>query len=369
MPNFKDYRPQFPSELRARLAALQFKAALLRLCLKANFNPSQPRVPAGNAEGGQWTANTGGARTSLRPEAAVRVVRDPSGEKPWRTYAERRRSDGSLASTTVYNRNGSVIVSERTNADTERNVVTLGDGSRFTFENNDDTQRIYDAAGKLVSETLWASEGPIAQPIVQQALFDSRKPKKGPFSSPAEVVRDAAIELYNWWLNSRDPGEEVIFSFRADKLVPVPGEPPLWTSKLTREEVEDACPRFPLVQNITNQVAKSLNPVLFKNKGAYGTAVHMGVKASIDALRDSNLMTEVSIFKSDIDISRYALKGTVRIDILEKREDNFVCVYDLKTGFYPMPTKRFLEIYQNVIARYPKVTGVIIVEVRPALRP
>lgn len=139
--------------------------------------------------------------------------------------------------------------------------------------------------------------------------------------------------------------------------------------KLTREEVEEACPRFPFVQNITNQVAASLNPVLFKNRGAYGTAIHMGVKSNIDGIKDANLSTEVSIYKSDIDVSRYALKGTVRIDILEKREDNFVCVYDLKTGSYPMPTKRFLEIYQNVIARCPNMTGVIIVEVRPALRP
>jgi hypothetical protein len=42
---------------RAELAALRFQRAGLRLvlALKRNFNPSQPRVPAGRPAGGQWT--------------------------------------------------------------------------------------------------------------------------------------------------------------------------------------------------------------------------------------------------------------------------------------------------------------------------
>lgn len=39
-------------------AALRFKAALNAhddMLRKANFNPGQPRVPAGNPDGGQWT--------------------------------------------------------------------------------------------------------------------------------------------------------------------------------------------------------------------------------------------------------------------------------------------------------------------------
>ena len=305
------------NRVRLWLAALKLRKDLLHLKLKANFNPNQARVPAGNPDGGRWTDD--GRRTANSTgETGVtqRVVRDRSGDKPWRAYVEQRRVDGSLISTTVYNRDGSVIVSERPNAATERNTVTLRDGARFIFENSGDAQRIYDAAGNLISSAVWTPGGPLAQPIVQQALFDSRKPK-GPFSTPAEMALDAAIELYNWWQSTQESDEETVFSFRADKLVPVPGEPPLWTSKLTREEVEEACPRFPFVQNITNQVAKSLNPVSFKNRGAYGTAIHMGVKEKIDEIRDPNFLTEVSIFKADIDASRYALKGTIRIDIRE----------------------------------------------------
>jgi hypothetical protein len=45
-------------ELRCELAALRFRLALKRLfdhCAKANFDPSQPRVPRGHPDGGQWT--------------------------------------------------------------------------------------------------------------------------------------------------------------------------------------------------------------------------------------------------------------------------------------------------------------------------
>jgi hypothetical protein len=42
--------------LRCELAALRFRLALKKLferCAKANFDPNQPRVPAGHPDGGQ----------------------------------------------------------------------------------------------------------------------------------------------------------------------------------------------------------------------------------------------------------------------------------------------------------------------------
>lgn len=36
------------------------------LLLKANFNPSQPRVPAGSADGGRWTDGSGGGNSGGR---------------------------------------------------------------------------------------------------------------------------------------------------------------------------------------------------------------------------------------------------------------------------------------------------------------
>ncbi len=53
-----------------RLAALDFDAKMLRfrLALKANFDPNQPRVPAGRPDGGQWTRVEGYVRDTIVEE-------------------------------------------------------------------------------------------------------------------------------------------------------------------------------------------------------------------------------------------------------------------------------------------------------------
>jgi hypothetical protein len=46
-----------PAVLRWRLAGswLSLKLLRLRFAVKDGFNPNQPRVPAGQADGGRWT--------------------------------------------------------------------------------------------------------------------------------------------------------------------------------------------------------------------------------------------------------------------------------------------------------------------------
>ena len=43
---------------------VEAKHAQLVLAFKAGFNPNQPRVPAGNPDGGQWSASGGGGSNS-----------------------------------------------------------------------------------------------------------------------------------------------------------------------------------------------------------------------------------------------------------------------------------------------------------------
>ncbi|ARQ00939.1 hypothetical protein [Pseudorhodoplanes sinuspersici] len=60
--------------LKWHVAASRFQVALRRhaLALKAGFNPDQPRVPADNANGGQWTSGgAGGGGVSVRFPLAV----------------------------------------------------------------------------------------------------------------------------------------------------------------------------------------------------------------------------------------------------------------------------------------------------------
>lgn len=93
---------------------------------------------------------------------------------------------------------------------------------------------------------------------------------------------------------------------------------------------------------------------------------NIGVKRLVDGLQDPDLLTEFSIYKEDVDASRYGLKGSKRIDILERRSDGTICIYDLKTGKYRLTTRRILEIYLNVKAKFGDKGRVILIEVRPA---
>jgi len=70
--------------IKLTLAGLNFELALLRraLRLKANFDPDQPRVPAGNPDGGQWT-DAGGTSGSTDVSGAKRKLKDsPTGSSP-----------------------------------------------------------------------------------------------------------------------------------------------------------------------------------------------------------------------------------------------------------------------------------------------
>jgi hypothetical protein len=61
---------------KCKLAAARFESAFLRygeMLRKAGFNPNQPRVPAGNPDGGQWTSE-GGDTTRARLADAGRTL-------------------------------------------------------------------------------------------------------------------------------------------------------------------------------------------------------------------------------------------------------------------------------------------------------
>jgi hypothetical protein len=120
-------------------AGLRLKAALFRLRSKANFDPNQPRVPAGNPDGGQWTESIGAGGRSSHPlgeNSPNRVVRDRTGNEPWSSYVSHYRSGGSTASRIVANRSGSTIIASYPSPDIEHDLITLPDGRRLTFEND-----------------------------------------------------------------------------------------------------------------------------------------------------------------------------------------------------------------------------------------
>ena len=135
------------------------------------YDPTQPRVPSGHGDGGQWTKTPGGGAPAIaRREALV----DHSKQESWGSYVDGYRPDGSLAEQRVFNRDGSRIVSEFKPPDgpgdwDERHTVVLSDGTKFTFENSGDVQRILDGEGRAISATEWTEDGPRPVPIGQLA--------------------------------------------------------------------------------------------------------------------------------------------------------------------------------------------------------
>ncbi|MGH6770082.1 MAG: hypothetical protein ACRECO_13790 [Xanthobacteraceae bacterium] len=92
--------PLDDSEVRRLLAEIKLDLLRLQCWRKANFNPNQPRLPAGNPDGGQWTSE-GGSGQGDRRINDPRVISDttPSnGVKPGTRFAARegrRRPPGS----------------------------------------------------------------------------------------------------------------------------------------------------------------------------------------------------------------------------------------------------------------------------------
>lgn len=65
------------------IASLRVELAMLRLAAgKANFNPNQPRVPAGNPDGGQWTTEGSAGRNDPR------VISDATPDDEWKPGAQ-----------------------------------------------------------------------------------------------------------------------------------------------------------------------------------------------------------------------------------------------------------------------------------------
>lgn len=135
---------------------------------------------------------------------------------------------------------------------------------------------------------------------------------------------------------------------------------------LTQEDVDKICQRLQQVQIITdssNNAAKSLRGSMSPTQ--YGTLVHTLVKRQIDAMGDPNFRAEVSHVKGIEDAQDYGTKGSVRVDVLERRDQSTVCVYDIKTGRSGLSLTRFAEIARTVFSAYGPVQRIIITEVRP----
>lgn len=375
------------ARLREALAAAAVRRAMNHLNEKAGFDPSQPRVPAGNSDGGQWTSGGGSTSGGTRPaersrsresrrresQRAVRsrTFRDHSGQEPWKSRTEHYGRDGSVASRTVENRDGSKIESStgsrRAGKTSQRSTVKLPNGKSFTFETQDETQRVFDDKGRLLSQTVWTPNGPQSSALLRPAAATLQQTEK---------VMEAGRSLYNWLSSQNSYEQRACFAFTSreygstrspEELVPYVG-------MLHREQVEAACRRLGQVEAITSRALKAALSERSKWQAAQlGTRVHWLIatevngsvprKGGINVLSNPNFRAEISFLKTKEET--YGKPGSIRIDILENAGNNTVCVYDIKTGRSGLLPGRSLEIANAVRTHYGPANRIIVTEIRP----
>lgn len=122
------------SEIRLRLALLTTEAKLLRVRhLMRKYDPNQPRVPAGQGDGGQWSPSGGGSGSPTQTQ-------------------ERTLLDGGEVLT--------VRIRSGRDADDEQHRVITPDGDSRLFENSGDVQTIRDGeSGEVLSRGTFAGSG------------------------------------------------------------------------------------------------------------------------------------------------------------------------------------------------------------------
>jgi hypothetical protein len=207
----------------------------------------------------------------------------------------------------------------------------------------------------------WTRENYSHYPSAQPVQYDPR--------STAVSTAIAAIFVLFAWLslrNGRDRQSIIVFKAR-DYHRDGPYDFDVEDVRLlTKEEVDKVCRRLQQVQSLTDDAANQ-NSVLrsLLTPTQYGTLVHFAIKRQIDEMHDPDFRAEVSHLKGVEDAQGYGTKGTVRVDVLERRDRETVCVYDIKTGRSGLSVPRFGEIASSVFSAYGPVKRIIITEVRP----
>lgn len=375
--------------LRRQLVALKAQTRLLRRDLRRKYNPDQPRVPAGNSDGGQWTSGSGGegappdwlgvldgilSSASAMVSIPGEVVADVDGTETWAFYQDSTRPDGSLAERAVVNRDGSTIHSEfaepgKASDWDERHTVTLTEGEKTTFETADRTQTIRTGGpdGEVVSRTTWTERGPEPEATVQLA----REPRQ-----KGNPVAAAGTLLFSW-LAARDEvdGKRTVMGFMPRDYRPneSASEPQLnFVQRISREEAERVCRRMPEVQEFADRAARAAGPVnQFPSMQTYGTDVHVRFKRFIDDLHNPWFRAERSFLKEGADPTdpqeiAYGYPGSVRTDAYEYNpSDGTLCVYDLKAGKRGVSIKRSDILATAAYLGMRNIRRVIMLEVRP----
>jgi hypothetical protein len=334
---------KLPSEFANEIARLMRDPDALR-GRHGHYDPNQPRVPAGNPKGGQWTdkGSGGGAQTSeeINKEIA-RLMRDPDALR--------------------HERAGMPVFGRRAPAGHPEDETWPDTGSIDTTT----------AFGGREQPQLARFPLPDTSPI-RPPVLPGPPPIRPPVLPGAPIV--TLLALFAALSAENSPEQRAIFEFNAKRFRRDPhgALDRANVDVLNREQVENECKKLDEVQRRTDKAVDNVNnrntsTGVYMSPSQFGTAVHKSLKDQIENLKNPNLRAEVSYWKMQED-NVYGRPGSIRVDVLERTDQNVVCVYDIKTGQSRrsgLTPARMLEIAKNVLTAYPDARHVIVTEVRP----
>jgi hypothetical protein len=311
-----------PKDIRGAELGYDFWRSRLRITedILRRYHPDQPRVPAGNPDGRQWTDGGGESGPAISDRPSPTKI-DSSGTKP------------GISS-------GAAV----------KPVPTPKPGALFGRG----------AGPALGGQTL-------------RQLLDS-----DPFNSSFKGTADEATDRYNWLLQNAPKDIVPALHFTPHKFEV--GQGPKLQSvvvPLLREQVEAACPLYGAVQTEANLATQeAIKRGNYRSASEFGTEVHTIMKEYIISKYPESLIPEQSYLKYAEEVDdrryrehgvRYGLKNSLRLDVLEKVGNGVICVYDLKTGKSGLSSARMKEIGQSVHKNFGMVNRIFIIPIQPWL--
>jgi hypothetical protein len=335
---------QTNSEILDAIRAATFRIRLATLEARANFNPNQPRVPAGNADGGRWT-DTGGGWRLLRRERIEGGDRT-THEGPGGVRITSERSTGSAS--------GGVA---------SRHFVRAPGGASLLVENDrEGTQRIIYGDGNLISSSRWGRNGPEPLAVAESAYFDDRPklPKTGP-GLALELGLALLGALKERAASSRPVVTSLIRQFSAagdEGLIPE------YIGEIDQDDADRTCRRYPEVRTKLTEFYLRNRPHFEGRPAALGTRVHRDMEKYVTDQDDKHFKAEV--IGEVVKPTGHRSPGSTILDIYEKISEDTVCVYDHKTGRNRLDPRRATRLARTAARLMGSgVRRIIVIEVRP----
>lgn len=296
---------------------------------RPHYNPNQPRVPKGEAHGGEWA----------RVGESIRADSESTRDAPEPTVADLGISAGSGRGAMAAQGLpliAAALAAIRAQAPRAAAALALREAARSGQFGNPGTLDGVPSYGRTELPRGAAADQAVLERF---ALFDA--------------------------LSARNNAEQVaVLELRAGEYGRIGDLPVTRVRVLSREQVEKSCRYLPVVQEQLDEAVKAVErerPTLRSTDPArFGSLVHAMAAIRIKALGKTDLDAEV--YWLDGEPGRGL--GSVGLDAQEKPDKTeLFCIYDHKTGRAGLSPKRMLELAAKAYGA--GRTHIVVIEIRP----